>query len=151
MKQTLVEINSKFIKRARKVLVENISLPVKVSDERDNVAIKPAHRWEIKEDPKRLHRQYEFREQHQRRDFIIGLLDYEAETSHQATLTLVDDSVYVDVWTKGIDQPSELDKEYAKFADSLYRDIVYSTAHEETGQGSSNVISDSSQAHDLDL
>jgi len=153
MKQTLLEINSKFIKRSQKMIFENIELPVKVTDEREALAINPMHKWTILEDPKRLVRQYDFRLRDQKRDFITGLLDYEDETSHQSKMTLFDDSVQVEVWTKGIDQPSELDKEYAKFADSLYRDIVYSTGHEEeaTGRGSGNVISDADEAEGASL
>ena len=120
-----------------------------MTDERDNVTIQPVHKWEILQEPKRLARLYEFRLQDQRRQFIDGLLDYEAETSHCARMTLEEEVVFVEVWTKGIDQPSELDKEYAKFADSLYRDIVYSTGHEKEAGGT--VISDGDEAEGSSL
>ena len=62
--------------------------------------------------------------------FVAGLFEYEAKTQHNATITIDEGEVTLDVRTKDVDQITELDKEYAAWADELYRDVVYSSPHD---------------------
>ena len=100
-------------------------LPVQPRLEKERSPLVAVNHWEMRDVPKRLSKQYDFREVEQRDRFVMSLLDYEHEVLHHATMIVSETVVIVEVWTDGIDQPTELDKEYAKFADSLYRDVVY--------------------------
>ncbi len=65
-----------------------------------------------------------------RNDFVRQLLIHEEKTCHCATLTIQYESVTLTLQTQDLDQVTELDKEYAKHADELYKDVVYSLSHD---------------------
>ena len=93
-------------------------------------AIIPVDRWETVDSPKRLHKAYKFISSELRNAFVEGLFDYEKKVGHNAKLTIEEYKVTLDVYTKDIDQITELDKEYAQYADVLFKDIVYNVAVE---------------------
>lgn len=99
-------------------------LPIKPLE--NDVAIIPVNKWEKVKSPLRLHKIFKFMLQEKRNNFISGLLEYELKVQHNATITIDENQVVLDVYTKDVDQITEIDKEYAKFADILFRDIVYS-------------------------
>ena len=82
---------------------------------------------------------YSFREVQQRNAFVRGLTSYEESIGHFGKLSIDKESVSISVWTDGIDSVSEIDKEYAAFSDSLYKEVtraVYNSSHEEEKQPS---------------
>ena len=93
-------------------------------------AIIPVDRWETVDSPKRLHKAYKFISSELRNAFVEGLFDYEKKVGHNAKLTIEEYKVTLDVYTKDIDQITELDKESAQYADVLFKDIVYNVAVE---------------------
>lgn len=93
-------------------------------------AIIPVDRWETVDSPKRLHKAYKFISSELRNAFVEGLFDYEKKVGHNAKLTIEEYKVTLDVYTKDIDQITELDKEYAQYADVLFKDIVYNVTVE---------------------
>lgn len=95
-----------------------------------DVPVIAVDKWKKVESPTRLHKTYRFMSQDMRNEFVRELFDYEDETHHNATITVGEGEVTLDVRTKDIDQVTELDKEYAKWADELYKDVVYSRSHE---------------------
>lgn len=72
---------------------------------------------------------YLFREDEDRMNFVSSLLNYESKVKHYATMAIEGNRVGIKLYTKDFDRISEIDKEYAKFADVLFRDIVYNTDH----------------------
>ena len=88
-------------------------------------AIIPVDKWEKVKSPLRLRKAYKFMSQEKRNAFVQGLFEYEEKTHHNATITVEEDKVTLDIRTKDVDQITELDKEYAKYADVLFRDVVY--------------------------
>lgn len=123
----LSQLHEEFIDKARRPMTFG-ALPV-VSVNRD-VPIIASNKWEKVESPTRLRKKFQFMSQEDRNTFVRELLDYEDEVKHNATITVQEDEVVLDVRTKDIDQITEIDKEYAKHADELYRDVVYSTSHD---------------------
>lgn len=70
-------------------------------------------------------KKYEFFEQDARDSFVVGLLQYERIKQHPAVLLVKELSVTVKLETKNIGVVTEIDKEYAAYADVLFKDIVY--------------------------
>ena len=126
MKQ-LQNLHEEFIDAARRPMTFG-KLPIRPIE--GEVAIVAVNRWETVKSPTRLRKAFEFRNQEGRNRFVKKLLAYEDETRHNATITIEEGKVTLDVRTKDIDQVTELDKEYAKYADVLYKDTVYNHVDE---------------------
>lgn len=88
-------------------------------------AIIPVEKWEKVASPTRLHKTYRFSSTELRNTFVTSLFDYETKIGHHAKMTIEEDDVTLDVYTKDVDQITELDKEYAAYADILFKDVVY--------------------------
>ena len=72
-----------------------------------------------------LYKTYRFRRTPDRNSFVMDLFAYEATTEHTAQLTIKADQVAVRVYTKDLERVTEVDKEYAKYCDVLFKNIVY--------------------------
>jgi len=82
----------------------------------------PMDRW--KEAAGALYKTYKFREPDQRDGFIMALLSYERDVQHNAQIRIDEGEVSLRIQTKTAERVTELDKEYAKFADCVFKDIV---------------------------
>jgi len=118
----LNKLHEEFIDKARRPMSFG-RLPITPIE--SGLAIVATDKWSVTKDPARMRKTYKFASIEARNRFVKKLLSYEQETQHNAVLTVEEDSVLVLVYTKDIDQITELDKEYAKFADALYKDVVY--------------------------
>lgn len=98
-------------------------LPVLVST--PDVPVIAVDKWQ--NEAGHLKKKFSFRRPDDRREFVVALMAYEDEVGHHAVLTSGAGFVIVDASTHGIDQVTELDTEYSKFADTLFRDIVYNS------------------------
>lgn len=85
-----------------------------------------SNKW-LKNDNKSLEKTYSFLNTEQRNKFITKLFEYEQDVGHHATLLLKIDSVVVTLSTHNVNSITELDKEYAKFADEVFKDVIYVT------------------------
>jgi pterin-4a-carbinolamine dehydratase len=74
---------------------------------------------------------YKFISNELRNDFVRQLLIHEENVGHNATISIQHETVTLTLQTHDIKQVTELDKEYAKYADELYKDVVYSLSHDE--------------------
>lgn len=74
---------------------------------------------------------YTFRTLKQRSSFVSGLMSYETAVKHMGRISMNGTDVTVQLWTDGIDSVSELDREYAAFADTAYKDVTYCTHSED--------------------
>ncbi len=126
MKQ-LSRLHEDFIDKARRPMSFG-GLPV-LPREKD-VPVIAVNKWERVESPRRLRKKFQFLNQELRNDFVKALLKYEDETKHNATITINENEVALDIYTKDVDQITELDKEYAKYADTAHKDVVYSISHD---------------------
>jgi pterin-4a-carbinolamine dehydratase len=123
----LKRLHESFIDKARRPMSFG-KLPI--APLASGAAIIPVDRWETVDSPKRLHKAYKFISNELRNAFVEGLFDYEKKVGHNAKLVVEEYKVTLDVYTKDIDQITELDKEYTQYADVLFKDIVYNAAVE---------------------
>lgn len=120
------QLHEEFISAARKPMSFG-RLPV-LPREAD-VPLIPSSKWINKD--KMLKKSYQFRLKEQKVIFVKELLDYETEIGHNAKILIEEDRVTLTLQTLDIEQVTELDMEYAKHADVLFKDVVYSLSHDE--------------------
>lgn len=91
-----------------------------------DVPVTPCQRWTITGNNAVLTKTYVFSSFEMRSRFVVELFEHEEEVSHRATLDVFADvaNVNVSLCTNGVGV-TEIDKEYARFADALYRDLNY--------------------------
>lgn len=88
-------------------------------------------RW--KEAGGAIYKTYRFRRPEDRNDFIIQLLAYEARVEHHGQIRIEEGSVELKLSTKDVSRVTALDKEYARYADVLFKELVYSPRHADEG------------------
>ena len=120
----LSRLHEEFLEKARQPMQFG-KLPVnpKASD----VPVIAVDKW-IKSDSS-LKKTFRFRLSAQRNDFLRQILEHEEEVGHHSELAVQKESVSVKLQTSGVDQITELDKEFAKWLDELYKDVMYSNSH----------------------
>lgn len=116
------DLHEVFIEKARRPMTFG-KLPIKPIE--NDLAILPVEKWSKVDSPQRLRKKFRFRSQELRNEFVKEIFDYEIEKKHNATLTVDEDFVVVELRTKDIDQITEVDREFAKFLDELFKDIAY--------------------------
>jgi pterin-4a-carbinolamine dehydratase len=81
----------------------------------------------------RLRKTYRFRDLFDKSQFVKALMTYETSTGHSAEISMDQTEVRIEVWTRDLNSPTEIDKEYARFADVLFRDVVVESPKCQTG------------------
>jgi pterin-4a-carbinolamine dehydratase len=126
--KTLTEI-------ARDLARQDITVPARVpiSPKSANHPLIPVDRWSKQPvgDGEVLLKTYTFRREKDVDRFVVQLLAYERRTNKHASLVIKRPDVSVTLTTEGLEQVTERDKEYAAFADVLFRDTVYNPENEE--------------------
>lgn len=120
MKQ-LSRLHEEFIDAARRPMTFG-RLPIKASE--IELPVVPMDRWMKVGEPKHLVKTFKFRRAEDRNPFVNALLQYEEEVGHNARIVLEEGQVRVELMTKGTERITELDREYAAFADQVFKDIV---------------------------
>ena len=88
----------------------------------------PMEKWVLKGDPKKLVKIYRFRRPADRNMMIMALLEYEEEVKHNADMIIREETLQIELCTKTVELVTEIDKEYARHADQVFKDIVYTSA-----------------------
>lgn len=104
--------------------MSNSQLPVK--PKQAEVPIIVVNRWMRADDV--LVKTYEFQRPDDRQSFMMQLFEYEKEIQHNAEFVVTMESITVKVSTHNVGV-TELDMEYARFADALFKDVVYNPCH----------------------
>lgn len=86
----------------------------------------PQNRWQLF-DKEYLFKEYEFPDHEQRSKFVARLMGYEKTHKHYAVMILKKTTVGLKLKTEGINTVTEPDKEYASYADKLYKDVLYAS------------------------
>jgi len=123
----LKKLHESFIDKARRPITFG-KLPIVPLE--SGVAIIPTDKWEKVESPRRLHKTFKFMSNQLRNIFVENLFDYEKKIGHNAKITIEEFKVTLDVYTKDIDQITEIDNEYADYADILFKDVAYNAGVE---------------------
>ncbi len=120
----LKSLHENFLEKARKPMLPG-RLPIQATPA--DAPIIAVERWTQADG--RLTKVFRFREQKRRHIFVTGLLEHEDEVGHHAVITIKGDTVRLVLTTDGPGHVTELDKDYARFADELFRDVVYNPYH----------------------
>ena len=124
----LQRLHEAFLAKANRPMTFG-ALPVKAREhEAPVIAI---DRWQEAEGA--LYKTYRFRRSEDRADFIVQVLAYEASTGHHAQIKIDEGEVEMKLTTKDLERVTESDKEYARYADVLFRGLVYSNRHGDEG------------------
>ena len=115
-------LHEEYISRANRPL-EFGGVPIK--PKAPEAPILPMERWREVEGA--LYKTYRFRRSEDRNTFVMQLLAYESTTEHNAELRIAQDTVDVKVQTHDLCKVTEIDKEYAKYADVLFRGLIYAS------------------------
>jgi pterin-4a-carbinolamine dehydratase len=75
-----------------------------------------------------LTKEYSFLNVDTRNVFVFRLLGYEKKITHHGIVEIKEKTVSIRVSTKNVDIVTELDYEYARFCDNLYKDVTYNTS-----------------------
>lgn len=90
-----------------------------------DVPIQASERWQMI-DRMSLKKRFPFADVAARNRFVVSLLAYEEQVGHNATITIDENEVSVEVGTRDLQTVTEIDKEYARYCDVLHRDMTYS-------------------------
>lgn len=93
-----------------------------------DVPVIATDRW--KKSDNSLIKTYRFLSNELRNDFVRQILIHEENVGHNATISIQTETVTLTLKTVDVEQITELDKEYAKHADELFKDVVYSLTHD---------------------
>lgn len=118
---TLVE---NYIVRRTTTMLDDRDRPIRVVTSNSVTPLKPSNRWEPL-GKRALSKMFEFRDYEHRDRFIADVLEFEKDNGHRAKLLIDDLVVTIEVSTKDLDVITDLDKEYAKETDLIYREICY--------------------------
>lgn len=126
--KSLAALNEAFIERANRSILNNVPINAKTARE---LPVLPTDRWAQVKTPEgtSLSKTFDFQNNEFRDRFILAILNYEEHYEHRGTVTFSDKKVSVSIATRHIDVVTELDKEYTRFCDTLYRDAVYNRLH----------------------
>ena len=116
----LQRLHEAFIEKANRPM-DFGSLPI--SPHEAEAPIFPVERWRAVDGA--LYKTYKFRRDDDRNEFILLLLAYEKETDHHAEITIKSDEVTLRVQTKDLEKVTSIDKEYARYADVVHKDLIY--------------------------
>lgn len=105
-----------FLPKAQ-AMVGSGELPVEVKEEK----------WKVVEvnGCKRLTRTFKFSDVRVKAAFILEIMDYEESAHHHGKITMFENRVKVEVWTKDIDAVTELDIDYKEEVDSILQDVKH--------------------------
>ncbi len=82
--------------------------------------------WEEIESPRRLIKDYQFDDRTILLRFVTGLMQFEDTVGHHGKIVIDYNDVRLEVYTHDVDDITELDNEYAQYADSLFADLKLS-------------------------
>jgi|SRR5579863_4212746 len=119
MTRQLQDLHEAFIEKAQRPMSFG-SLPVRAR--MATLPVVPMERWH--EADGALYKTYCFREHFKRDQFVMALLTYEAEVQHNAQIRIDEGEVSLRIQTKTAERVTELDKEYARYADCVFKDLV---------------------------
>ena len=119
MTRTLVDLHESFINKSREPFIKG-TLPIKAKE--DFLPIVAMNVW--KKSDSYYVKKFEFRTQSHRNEFVKQLFEYETDVGHNAKMVVNEGLVVLMLQTKDIERVTELDKEYAKYADAVYKDVV---------------------------
>ena len=81
--------------------------------------------WDVHESPERFSRKFRFETKARVSDFVSEVLSYEETLGHDGMLKIDGLEVTVEVYTHDINRITDLDQEYTRHIDAIYKDILH--------------------------
>ena len=104
--------------RLRGLLSEALGKP-------QNLPIKsPRSTWDLLEDPGRLRREFDFSATDQLKFFLDNVVSYQEEVNHHGKILVIHNKVEIEVYTHDLEEVTNLDIQYAKEVDDIYKDAL---------------------------
>ena len=76
--------------------------------------------WSYRKDPRRLAKVFSFSSETSFNSFVVDVLEHQAETQHHGRLTLQYPKVKIEVWTRSLNDITEIDAEWASAVNEIY-------------------------------
>lgn len=121
----LSALHEDFMKNANPELPGVHRLPVRPRE--PIVPLVPMNRWLMVRDSQsqtHLRKTYQFMSVAERNSFVRDMLVYEEEFEHCSSMTITDLCVEIVITTKSIGV-TEIDKDYARYADETFKDVTF--------------------------
>jgi 4a-hydroxytetrahydrobiopterin dehydratase len=93
-----------------------------LNEEKLPVRTKSSMDWERLLSPNRFKKRFKFKNRSKMMDFLNDVVEYENEVVHHAQITIRYKTVTFEVWTHGIKDITEVDVEYARMVNEIYKD-----------------------------
>lgn len=113
----LLLLSEDLVKQASSATVK----PAVPIDVKKKLPIKPTEAWISHSNF--LKKTFVFEDLHSRNSFLYQLLAYEQEKNHSAEIFIKEKSVTIATSTLDLQKVTELDREYARSADLIYREV----------------------------
>jgi len=118
----LSDLHEGYIRQAERPLFGGHRMPITAitSDSKPIIAIE---KWRIRDEG--LEKKYAFMNDVLRNKFLNFVFEFEAEAGHHAQMTIDHLQVFLRLQTKDVGKITELDKEFARFCDATFKDVMY--------------------------
>jgi len=80
--------------------------------------------WQVHSDPERFSRDFSFESRDRLRDFVHEVLLFEEDLNHHGEIRVSGKDVSISVYTHTINRITNLDKEYTRNIDNIYKDVL---------------------------
>lgn len=94
--------------------IQTSSLPVQATRAID---------WKVKDNPPRYVKKFKFKTHETFLNFMIAVFQYENNVKHNAKITVGYPEVVFEVWTHKLDEITDMDKEYCREVDHIYKEL----------------------------
>lgn len=123
--KSMKSLHEEFMRKADSELPGVHRLPIRPQE--PVLPLIPQSRWEMTRDDQgytHLTKTFRFMNLADRNNFIRDMLVYEEEFEHASSMTINDMSVTLVITTKSIGV-TEIDKDYARYADETFKDVTF--------------------------
>lgn len=118
----LTDLHENYIRNAERPMFDSHDVPITVAIDPSKPLI-AIERWAKINNC--LQKKFIFISSELRNKWLGFIFEYESAVGHHATLLVNHEHVFVRLQTNDIQKITELDKEFARFADSAYKDVLY--------------------------
>ena len=100
---------------------------------KESVPLCPAQEtWDIVSSPERLSRRFEFSERSRLIDFVREVMTHEDEINHHSMIRIEHLVVDIEVYTHDLNRVTNIDREFARMVDFIYKDTKDYVYQDET-------------------
>jgi pterin-4a-carbinolamine dehydratase len=102
--------------KAKKSLFGEVKSSLPISVEKNT-------QWEVLKNPERLSKSFDFKNSKIVMQFLQEVVEYESEISHNGSILINSNNVKIEIYTHTLESITELDLEYAKEVNNIYKDV----------------------------